>query len=1119
MGVEFVQGRPGKAMDRYLNEKAAEPVRKDPTAPVYVVAPRQYTYGTEAQIQEVLGAPGMIGLQVTSMDRLSRDILENVYGGAVEMVDMAGKSMLIRGILDERRDELTAFRAIASASDLPASIAEQLAQVKQMEITPDELAGYAHAHPESLRIRDLAVIYAALEEKMTGRLDSEGALSLAMAHMEEAWFLKEARIIVRGFSEWSTQQIRFVQRLMDTAAEVYIELPQVADGEPDQALYSSSATAALRLSAGRLEDIHIHTLPPEDEPGSIVKTACELFSWGRRVPQTGTAMEIASYADAEEEVRGIAAEIVRLHLEEKVPFEEMAIVWGETSVYEPLIRRIFSQANIPYFTGDKKNLAHSNLAEYVLTACELADGQLKKEVLLAHAATGFTDLAADELGTLENYADTMISWGREFREPFGRDPKRSRRFKDDLPTAEAARRKLMEPVEAYLRTDGRRTAKKAASVLAALELYTSRTLTDRKMEQKSQGLEKDYEQASFMEQSVRAIERIVGQAHDLLGTGTFSGAELRRILRAGFAAVELSLVPAALKEVQAGPVGAMYVPAVSHLFVVGVNDEVLPRFGDVSGDLLTTQEWDALVMELRSFAPMTRAEQQKYQIVRTMMQVRDKIHWSYQLGGEMRESVLIGYLKDLYKTQGADPRTGEVPKKTLEKRMLRLKQNAYDRVVSRIRAAADGGMPDGLLPAPDTQLAAAVLFDPAFADRTAQLKDSLENHNEAVPVPPKHPKRTFSATRVQEYGRCPYSHFLNYQLGVWVPDDPIVDYRGTGTFMHRVMEKAAGMTALSQEEFDLRIREAAGTARSELAGPDPHPRSRAFLEAAQTRILQGAQILHRQQQEGLLTPLAAELGFRLQMDGGANEITGIIDRLDTAVIDGRRYLSLTDYKSSAHDLSLPELFLGTDVQLVLYLLALEQMMREGRSIGDTVLTPQDCIAGGGFLNLLPAMDDRIRRQADIPAAYRLRGLLCVEPDRAKDLYGFTERVSKAGKPMRELARFRQEITKNDAYSNVTGWRIFPTQPDGTAGKDFEALLGVGRARLLQAVGGSSAGVNTISPAESTGLACAHCNFRSICRFESGDPRMQIRRSRGGNTELRKLLCDPEGDKQDTQPDG
>lgn len=1108
MAVEFVCGRPGKAMDRYLNEKAVEPVREDPTAPVYVITPRQYTYGTEAQIQEMLEAPGTIGLQVTSMEKLSRDILENVYGGALETVDTAGKSMLIRGILDARRDELGAYRTIASASDLPAAIAGQLARFRQMEITPAELSAYAEAHPELLRIRDLAIIYTALEEEMTGRVDTEGALALAMEHMEEAWFLRDARVILRGFSEWSTQEIAFARRLMDTAQYVYIELPAVPDGAPDEKIYAGSAAAAVRLSAGRLEEIRIHAVTPGEEPGGIVRTACELFGWGQEVPMEGDEMEIAAYRDAEQEVRSVAAEIVRLHLEERVPYEEMAIVWGETNEYEPLIRRIFSDAHIPYFTGDRKNLAQSNLAEYVLTACELTDGPLRKEALLAHAATGFTDLQPQELGCLANYANTMISWGRQFREDFAQDTKAQRLFRDDLGAADRARKKLMEPIEAYLRTDGKKRGAAASSVLEALETYTARTLTSEKMEDKAAQLEKDYEQVSFMEQSVRAIERILDQARDLLGDAHLSGADLRRILRAGFSAVQLSLVPAALKEVQAGPISTMYVPSVSHLFVVGVNDEVLPRFSEVSGDLLTSEEWDALVRELRSFVPMTRSEQQKYQIVRTMMQVRDKIHWSYHVGGETRESVLIGYLKGLYRTRGADPVTGEIPAEELRRRRLRLKQNAYERIVAQIRNAADGILqPEaGKMLIRDPELAAAVLFDPEFSERTAQLRESLVNLNEAVPVPPAHPNRVFSATRLQQYGKCPYSHFLHYQLGIWTPDDPIVDNRGTGILMHRILEKAAGFAHLGPEEFQRRIRAAADDARTEITGTEPHPRSWAFLEAAQGRALRGACILYGQMQQGALRPVATELPFHLDLGSGTGKIQGTIDRLDAAVIDGRRYLSVVDYKSSRHDLSLPDLFLGTDVQLVLYLLALEQLMQNG----EMSLRPEDIIAGGGFLNLLPGFSDKLTSPEDIEAAYQIRGLLCIGPETAQKLYGAVPRPNSRST---RLLQFRQDVTGEGAYYAASAWRIFPAGQDGSPGKDFRALLETGRARLQEAARQTAAGVNRISPADSPMPACATCQFHSICRFEPDDPLLHIRRAQGTNAELRGMLKNSEAEEK------
>lgn len=1073
-------------MDRYLNEKARDGIADDPTAPVLVVTPRQSTYGTEMQIQDMLDAPGNMGLEVVSMEEIAADILDSVYGAALEFVTTAGKSMLIRGILDRRREELTAFRPIAAAPELPAAIAKQITRLQQAGISVEELEQYAAAHPLRLRIRDLALIYADLSEQMEGRVDSDGALTLAVEYMEEAWFLDEALVIVRGFDEWSTQQIRFVEALIRKAPRVIIELPGVDEGEPDHALYRMSELARDRLMGAAAGSLSVHTVPA-GPASDITSVACELFSHQHFRRRRGEAMEITSHADAEAEVRSVAAEIVRLHEEEGVAFGDMAIIWGETPDYEPLIRRIFGDANIPYFTGERKTLADSNIAEFVLTACELMSGPLSKEAVLAHAATGFTDLSSGELGQLVNYVRMMVSWGRELEKKFDVPKSLGRGFRDNVLEAERARSILMDPIMKELRPKGRTT-----DIFEALEGYVGRRLSEEKIESRAQGMKTEYEQVSFMLQSVEAILDLIRQAGQLLSSD-MDGSELRRVLRAGFEAVELSLVPAALDEVQAGPLMRMYVQPVSHLFFVGVNDEVLPRFADPGGDLLTPAEWNSLVSDIKQFEPQSDSEAQKYRMVRAMLQADGQIHWSFHNGGEAQPSVVIEYLRQLYLSDSAGE-DGLVPPETVRQRALRLKQNAYEEIVSEIRIAGDGGHAHI-----DTDLAAAVLFDPEFALRTSQLEDSLTRPNQAVVSPPRRPPRTFSATRLGTYGSCPYKHYVQHQLRVWTPPDVVVDRRASGLFMHGSLDGLArtapgSWAQMPQEEFLGALRESMERERLRQIGEEPHPRNWARLDAVEPRLIEAALAMRAQQQEGLLSPLTTEVRFRLPFTDRFR-LDGIIDRLDAATLEDGRYLSLVDYKMRDMGFSLRDLLLGTDVQLITYLLALEDLIANGSCFGGVQLYESDRIAGGGFLNLLPKSG---KRPEDIRLAYRLSGLVAVRPEEAGELYG------RSGPA---LLGFSHRIKGEGEYYK-SAVKNFAPAADGTGAGDMETLLDCGRDILLGAMEGCAAGNNAISPARhgKTGtLACASCEFQSICRYEPSETPRAVRRLDGSDEELRAQI--------------
>ncbi len=60
----------------------------------------------------------------------------------------------------------------------------------------------------------------------------------------------------------------------------------------------------------------------------------------------------------------------------------------------------------------------------------------------------------------------------------------------------------------------------------------------------------------------------------------------------------------------------------------------------------------------------------------------------------------------------------------------------------------------------------------------------------------------------------------------------------------------------------------------------------------------------------------------LEVDGRKVEITGKIDRADTAQIDDKQYVRIIDYKSSSKDLDMNQVLFGLQIQLITYLDAL-----------------------------------------------------------------------------------------------------------------------------------------------------------------------------------------------------
>ena len=88
--------------------------------------------------------------------------------------------------------------------------------------------------------------------------------------------------------------------------------------------------------------------------------------------------------------------------------------------------------------------------------------------------------------------------------------------------------------------------------------------------------------------------RIFDQTVDIMGDQPSSLAEYRRILEAGFASYQLGLIPTTVDQVLIGDIEHLKSRGVKALFVLGMNDGLLPSASVIDG-LLLEEERGALI--------------------------------------------------------------------------------------------------------------------------------------------------------------------------------------------------------------------------------------------------------------------------------------------------------------------------------------------------------------------------------------------------------------------------------------------------------------------------------------------------------------------------------------------
>jgi ATP-dependent helicase/DNAse subunit B len=221
-------------------------------------------------------------------------------------------------------------------------------------------------------------------------------------------------------------------------------------------------------------------------------------------------------------------------------------------------------------------------------------------------------------------------------------------------------------------------------------------------------------------------------------------------------------------------------------------------------------------------------------------------------------------------------------------------------------------------------------------------------------------RHSWSVSRLNHYGMCPYGFFAENILGLEARPDPVegFDPRQRGSLLHRVLEllyrrlAAEGLAPTTETEQAVleRLEEACALVFADAPlryGFRPGPLW--SLEQAELRRLLRALLVEECRQNGAAArfrPYLQEVRFgipggswpelELVDDRGTSfRLHGIIDRIDR---DDAGYLRVVDYKSGSRPHSESDIARGLSMQTALYALAVENLAPEaGRVVESTYL--------------------------------------------------------------------------------------------------------------------------------------------------------------------------------------
>jgi ATP-dependent helicase/nuclease subunit B len=973
MAVRFILGRSGTGKTRHCIDSIIEALLQKDETPLVLLVPEQASYQAERAVVADGRIRGYSRLSVLSFNRLGFMLLGRRM--ALGALSRNGQEMAVQAILGRHKDALRMLGPSSALVGTGTEVARSLTELQQADMEPDDvaqLADYLSKRPgEELAARkfhDLAIIYARYREFLANRFSNpDMELSLARKAVPQAGFLRNARIWIDGFAGFTRQEFELLVELLKVASQSEIALcldPTKLDLaackreclDPTGLFYPTECTYADLLEAigkCRLKMERPHLLEGPRRFSSPALAAIEGCISGHMKAGSvaaGGMVRLLAGANARTEAQFAAHEISRLTRSCGYRYRDIAVVAPDVGTYRHYIEVAMRDCGIPFFVDTPKPLSMHPLAQLVLAAVRAATEGFHTSDVMAFLKSGLGPLPEEEVSTLENYCVACgvdaADWTSS--KPWNFAAKAQGQF--DEAAVDAARRKAVQPL-ANLR----------GSLLNSSGLVTAVQFTEGVF-----GLVEELKVRTVLggwndagDEHRRFYDRFVGlydEFVEVFGDTRMGPQEYAAIMRSAIDGASLAVIPPKLDQVLVGTIERSRHPDMRAVILIGCTQGQFPS-PLRRGSVLTDEDRQAAETAGRplgeTIATQLAARQYLSYIALTRASERLYITWPLagQDGSAGSPTEVVETLRSLF----GDLAVELIKPEAADLADVQGEFHMADLLCARLGRDADNctGTADGSLATLLTELRKTG----EFTRLTGTVDASLGYENVASLDAPAAAAAfdgeiRSSVTRLSSFAACPYQHFAGYVLELKPREQFRLEPMDMGSFYHAALDGLTRSLLQSGQQFstagqDEIVRLLHGAVERVFASDgflaafrsrSPH---NAFIVEQAVAVLDGCvQAIARGARAGKLRTVASELVFDtshrglgpivIPLRGGRKVLLrGKIDRLDVAEADGFTNAFVFDYKTSAKGVSWTDLYYGLDLQLPLYLLAVD-----GQTVGN-----------------------------------------------------------------------------------------------------------------------------------------------------------------------------------------
>ncbi len=934
MKLKIVYGKSGTGKSEYIYKQIGT-IANDKK--VFVIVPEQCNLSAEKKLFDILNKDCFMNVEVLTLSRMAYRV-GNEVGIPNNQLSKAGKDMLIFDVLSKEKENL---RFLGKSEKNVEVVNRLITELKKHNVSIDDLKNLNLDNTyTNLKLDDIILLFEKYENKIRGKLiDENDTLDILAENLEKSNLIQDSYIFIDEFLGFTKQEYNVFEKLILKANEITVSVPtnylEITDSKEKDIFYFNKKYAKTLIEIAQKHNIAIEAIQlnePYRYKSNELTCLEENLSATNNKKYSDETKDISLFIanNPYTEIEYVAKNIYNLVKKCGYSYHDIGIIAEDVEKYSEDVKSIFMKYDIPIFIDEKKELNQNILIKFIIAMLDIFVNNWSYESLFNYLKIGLLDISDEDIYLLENYCRKWGIRGSKFyNKEFNYE-----KINDVQEKLENIRKNIAKPLLEF--KENISSEKSASQITKEIYEFLLKHEINTRLDQKL----KQYNRLEVSDEYNTSYKLLIGVLEDIdqiFGEERITFEKYKDLLEIGLNSCELGRIPATQDQVVFGDTERTRSNKLKVLFVVGINDGCFPKANRVEG-FLNDNDREILLsygIELAKNSIDSLYEEQ-FNIYRSLTTPEQKLFLSYSSsdkeGKTIRPSILIKKINRIFpKIKTSSDITQSFYAVTNENATFEDALNIYKEYL------------DGREISDDWKNIISYFHKNNKNSFTRAISGKYYN-NKSEDISEENIQKLYgntlktSVSKLEDYRKCPFSFHLTYGLKLKEKEELKIEAIDTGTFMHEVID----MFFRELDDHDINVKEIndddileiVSKIVNQLLGMAKYYR---FSSTAKFRLLSKRLLKVVYQsicyivyclKNSSYTLYGHEIEFsnigefktiKLDVDSKKIEITGKIDRIDTAKLNDKQYVRIIDYKSSTKDIDMNQVMAGLQIQLITYL--------------------------------------------------------------------------------------------------------------------------------------------------------------------------------------------------------